>query len=152
MLISNLMLNIQTHASRLSGEFVADVVSNPKTPNLARMAREDMERVALDLYVRLADWLAAKQAEELEAEFRTRAHRQRKAGLPLSEIVFAVILLKKHVWEFVKRNVVVDSIGDLYQRDEVIVLISEFFDRLLYATSQGYEEGVEPWEMPRLMR
>jgi hypothetical protein len=54
------------------------------------------------------------------------------------------------VWDFVKRNTLVDSIGDLYQRDEVIVLIAEFFDRLLYATTKGYEEGEEPWTMPQL--
>jgi hypothetical protein len=152
MLISNLMMNIQTHAKKLAAEFVSDLVSNPKTPHIAKMEREDLERVALELYTRLADWVAAKQAEELEAEFRARAARQRKAGLPLSEIVYAVILLKQHVREFVKRNAVVDSIHDLYQRDEVLVLMGEFFDRLIFATTQGYEEGEEPWTMPRLLR
>jgi hypothetical protein len=152
MLISNLMLNIQTHAESLAAAYVLDLTANPKTPHIAKLPREDLERVACDLYARLYDWLGEKKTEALETEFRDRARRQRKAGLPLSEIVFGVILLKKQVWEFVVRNVLVDSIGDLYQRDEVIVLIGEFFDRLLYATAKGYEEGEEPWTMPRLMR
>jgi hypothetical protein len=152
MLISNLMLNIQTHAQKLTDEFVADVVSNPKTPHIATLAREDLDRAAGHLYASLADWLAAKEAEALENDFRDRAARQRKAGVPLNEIVYAVLLLKKHVWEFVKRNAVVDSIGDLYQRDEAILLIGEFFDRLVYATVKGYEEGESSWEMPRLLR
>jgi hypothetical protein len=152
MLISDLMLNIQTHAQKLADEFVSDVVSNPMTPHIATVPREDLDRAASHLYASLTDWLAEKQAEALETNFRERASRQRKAGVPLNEIVFAVMLMKKHVWEFVKRNAVVDSIGDLYQRDEAILLISEFFDRLLYATVKGYEEGESPWEMPRLLR
>jgi hypothetical protein len=152
MLISNLMLNIQTHADALTTAFVSDLVSNPKTPFLARVAREDLERGAATLYTSLADWLAEKQADKLETNFRARASRQRKAGVPLSEIVFAVILLKRHLWEFVKRNALVDSIGDLYQRDEVIVLIGEFFDRLLYATAKGYQEGGEPWQESTLLQ
>jgi hypothetical protein len=150
--ISDLMLNIQSNAQRLAAEYVADLVANPKTPHFAKLAREDLERVADELYGKLADWLAERHVEGLETEFRARARRQRKAGMPLTEIVYAVLLLKAHVWGFVKRNAMVDSIGDLYQRDEAIVLIGEFFDRLIYATAKGYEEGEEPWEMPRLVR
>jgi hypothetical protein len=152
MLISNLMLNIQTHAQSLATEYVADLVSNPKTPHIAMRAHEDLERAALTLYARLADWLHEKDAEEVEAEFRARARRQRKAGIPLSEIVYAVVLLKKHVWEFVKRNAVVDSINDLYQRDEVIVLMAEFFDRVLFSTAKGYEDAEESWSEPGPLR
>jgi hypothetical protein len=150
MLISDLMLNIQTHAEKLTADFVADVRTHPNTSHLARVPIEELTRGASTLYARLAEWLAEKQIDEVEASFRSRARRQRQAGLPLSEIVCAVILMKKQVWEFVKRNAVVDSIGDLYQRDEAVILIGEFFDRLLYVTAQGYEEGEGRWEEPRL--
>ena len=53
--------------------------------------------------------------------------------------------------KFVVRNVMIDSIGDRYQRDEVIVLIAEFFDRLVYATAKGYEEAREHWTDLKLM-
>jgi GAF domain-containing protein len=65
MLISNLMLNIQTHAQKLASEYVADLVSNERTPHVAKIAREDLERVAVDIYARLSDWLAEKHADEL---------------------------------------------------------------------------------------
>ena len=152
MLISNLMLNIQTHAQTLAAEYVRDLESNAKTAHLAKLGHEDLERAALMLYGKLADWLAEKNAKEIEADFRARARRQRQAGIPLSEVLFAVVLLKKHVWEFVKRNVVIDSIGDLYLRDEVIVLIAEFFDRVLYATAKGYEEAERTWTDPKPLR
>jgi hypothetical protein len=150
MLISNLMLSIESHAEKLTADFVKDLETNRKTSHFARMAHEDLTRGASTLYARLADWLGEKHTDELEANFKSRARRQRQAGIPLSEIVYAVILLKKQVWEFVKRNAVVDSIGDLYQRDEAFVLIGEFFDRLLYVTTQGYEEGEERWEDPKI--
>jgi hypothetical protein len=150
MLLSNLMLSIQTHADKLTADFVADLVSDPRTERLARLPQEDLTRGVVTLYGRLAHWLVEKHPDELEANFRSRARRQRQAGIPLSEIVVAVILVKKQLWEFVKRNTLVDSIGDLYQRDEAFVLIGEFFDRLLYVTALGYEEGEERWEEPKL--
>ena len=150
MLISNLMLGIQSHAEKLTADFVSDLRSNPNTSHFGRVSHEDLSRGAITLYARLSDWLVNKNPEELEADFRARARRQRHAGVPLSEIVYAVILLKKQVWEFVKRNMVIDSIGDLYQRDEAFILVGEFFDRLFYVTALGYEEGEEQWEEPKL--
>lgn len=141
MLVPNLILAIETHAQSLASEFVTDLMSNPKVFTLRKMGREDLERAALGVYGRLSAWLAAKDPKEIEELFTSRARMQRQAKVPLREIVFAVILLKKHVWEFVKRNALVDSITDLYARDEAIILIAEFFDRLLYATVCGYEEG-----------
>jgi hypothetical protein len=150
MLIPNLMLAIESHADRLAKDFVADLNQNPKTPCLRRRDTEELERVARDLYAQIAKWLSETNPEEVEAKFKARARRQRKAGIPLSEIVMAVILLKKHVWEFVKRNAEVDSINDLYQRDEVMIRVAEFFDRVLYAVARGYEEGEECWADPTL--
>jgi hypothetical protein len=151
MLIPNLILAIETHAETLAAEFVADLMSNPKVYRLRKMGKEDLERAALGLYGRLSAWLAVKDPKEIEDLFTSRARVQRQAEIPLREIVFAVLLLKRHVWEFVKRNALVDSISDLYARDEVIILIAEFFDRMLYATVCGYEEGgSEQWTEPKL--
>jgi hypothetical protein len=150
MLISNLMLSIQTHAEKLTADFVSDLETSPNTRHFAQFSREELTNGARTLYTRLAEWLAEKRIDEIELSFRSRARRQRQAGIPLSEIVWAVMLLKKHVWEFVKRNSIVDSIADLYQRDEAVILIGEFFDRLLYVTVQGYEEGEERWVEPKL--
>src|SRR4051812_14993112 len=115
MLLTNLMLSIQTHADQLTADFLKDVESNPRTEHLAKAPHEDVVHGARSLYGHLADWLGEKHPDALEENFRARARRQRQAGIPLSEIVYAVILLKKHAWEFVKRNALVDSIGDLYQ-------------------------------------
>jgi hypothetical protein len=148
MLISNLMLSIQTHAEKLTASFVSDVKNDPKMAHLASVRHEELTSAARSLYCRLAEWLAEKHPEELEAHFARGARRQRRAGIPLSEIVYAVILIKKQLWEFVKRNALVDSIGDLYQRDEALILIGEFFDRLIYVTVQGYEEAEPRWKEP----
>lgn len=47
----------------------------------------------------------------------------------------------RHDWEFVTRNAIVDSAGELEGRDEAITLIADFLDRFLLATVQPYEEG-----------
>lgn len=148
MLFSNLLHNIETHADKLTAEFVADLETNPKTWHFARIAHDDLASGATNLYGRLADWLGVRDHGALDADFTARAMRQRNAGIPLSEVLYAVILLKKHVWEFVKRNALVDSIDDLYQRDEAIILIAEFFDKLIYATALGYEGVEEHWKDP----
>jgi hypothetical protein len=151
MLLPNLILAIESHAGSLATDFVDDLMSNPDVFTLRKVGREDLEQAAIGVYGRLSAWLAVKNPKEIEELFTTRARAQRQANVPLREIVFAVILLKRHVWEFVKRNALVDSISDLYARDEAIILIAEFFDRLLFATVCGYEAGEdEYYTLPKL--
>ena len=150
MLIPNLIMAIESHAQSLATELVDDLMSNPKLFHMRRRGREDLEQTAVEVYGRLSAWLTAKNPKEIEQLFTARARVQRQAGIPLTEIVYAVLMLKRHVWEFVKRNALVDSINDLYARDEVIILIAEFFDRLVYAAVRGYEEGEQRLEEPKL--
>ena len=148
MLIPHLILAIEANADRLAAELVADVASNPKTLCLRMMDSAEIEQAARSLYGQLATWLEERRAEDLEESFRSRARRQRKVGIPLSEIIYVVTLFKKHIWDFVKRNAMVDSMSDLYQRDEALILIAEYFDRIIYAAAIGYEQGAERWQDP----
>ena len=60
-------------------------------------------------------------------------------GVPASELIYAVLRLKAHVWDFIRRNDAWQNEVELYQADELISRVSHFFDVAIYNAVQGHE-------------
>ena len=72
--------------------------------------------------------------------FHGAGQKQAADGVPLSAVVYAWLLCKRHLWAFVRRNDLANTELELYEEEEVAVRIGEFFDRAIYHTIRGYEE------------
>lgn len=151
MILPNMIRMIEQHADSLTAEVVADLRSNPRTSYIRRKSTEELERRAHDLFAHPGRFLTEKNEEELEQTFGETARRLHDEDAPLSEVVSVITVIKKHLWEFVKRNAPVDSINDLYQLEEVSVLIGRFFDEATYVAVRKYESIHKHWKDPRLM-
>ena len=73
-----------------------------------------------------------------------------RQGIPFSEIVYVLMLTKKHLRKFIREHGLVDFSGDrvtpdelvpveLYAIQELSCLVGEFFDRALYHLVRGNE-------------
>ena len=151
MVLPDLIQMIELHADKLTAEIVGDLRSNPRTSFLHSRSTEDLERRAHNIYGHLGRWLAEKDESEIDGLYGEAARRLHAANVPLSEVVSVIILLKRHLLDFIKRNVLVDSANDLYQVGEIRARIGEFFDEGLYAATKTYESIHPHWEDPKLM-
>lgn len=151
MILPNLIQMIELHADSLTAELIADLKSNPRTSFLHRRSTEDLERRAHQLYAHLGGWLAEKDPAEIESLYGESARRLHGDNVPLSEVVYAVILVKRHLLDFVKRNALVDTINDLYSVEEMGLNIGRFFDEAIYVSTRTYESIHTPWKDPQLM-
>ena len=135
-----LMKQIETHAEQLTQRVINAVRTSPRTRFLRDLSEEELRRRFFDLFRNLGRWLSEKSEDEIEAIYGDIGRRRCREAVPLSELVYALVLVKQTLWDYVQQNVVAVSESSLYQEELVAELIDRFFDRGLYHTVRGYEE------------
>lgn len=135
-----LMKQIETHAEQLTERIIQAIRTNPRTKSISVLSEEELKRRFFDLFRNFGRWLSEKGEDEIEAIYGEIGRRRCLDGTPLNELVFALVLVKQHVGDYVETNLVPASEGNLYQEELVIGMMSRFFDRVVYHTVRGYEE------------
>jgi hypothetical protein len=150
MLGARLLLLIQSHAGPLTRETLQDLTTNDRTPSFRRLRQPELEtRVAL-LFNNLAKWIGDPSDEAVRREYEEMGRTRFREGVPLSELVFAIILTKKHLRRYIREHGLLDFAGDRVLPDELLPLelhsiqelnyqVGEFFDRALFHLARGYE-------------
>jgi hypothetical protein len=150
MLGARLLLLIQSHAGPLTRETLQDLVTNERTPTFRRLRLPDLEsRVAL-LFNNLARWIGDPNDDAVRKEYEEMGRTRFREGVPLSELVYAIMLTKKHLRRYIREHGLVDFSGDRITPDELLPLelhsiqelnyqVGEFFDRALFYLTRGYE-------------
>jgi len=143
MLSARLVQMIQDHAEELTRGVINDLQSNRRTPAYHRLSREELQHRTYNVYRNLGHWLGHKTDEAIEASYCELAKKRLAEGIPLSEVVYALILTKDHLREYIRGAGLVDSAVELYQEQELRRLVGHFFDKAIYYTVRGYEREVD---------
>lgn len=143
MLSARMIRLIEDHAEDLTSEVLKDIGTNPRTPSYHRLSRDELHRRLYDVYHNLGRWLGEKSDASVEATYTSLGRTRRSEGVPLSEVVYALILIKEHLRGYIRRAGVVDSAVELYQEEELNLMIGHFFDKTVYYTVKGYEGSAD---------
>ncbi len=143
MLSARLVHSIENHADELFRGLLDDLQSNPRTPAYHRLDREELRGRLYDVYRHLGRWLADATEEHVEAVYSELGRKRHVEGIPLSEVVCALVLAKYHLRDYIRTCGLTDSAVDLYQEQELQRLVGRFFDRAVYHTVRGYEGEVK---------
>ena len=150
MLGARLLLLIQSHAGSLTRETLQDLVTNERTAAFRHLRPAELEsRVAL-LFNNLARWIGDPSDEAVRKEYEEMGRTRFREGVPLSELIYAIILTKQHLRRYIREHGLVDFSGDRITPDELLPLelhsiqelnyqVGEFFDRALFYLTCGYE-------------
>ena len=74
------------------------------------------------------------------ATWRSACSGQRQ-GVLLSELMYAIILTREHLWEFLKQEAKLEKPKEVFGELEMLELLEQFFDRAMYYAAQGYEKA-----------
>jgi hypothetical protein len=148
MLSARLVRLIEDHAEDLTRSVLADLASNPRTPAYHRIPRDELHHRVHDVYRNLGRWLGDKTDEAVEPSYLSLGRRRLAEGVPLSEVVYALILTKHHLASFIRSAGLVDSAVELYQEEELNLLVDHFFDKAVYHTVRGYEQAAAGSPVP----
>ncbi len=133
---------IEHHATELSHGLMEKVLHSEKTHDFRRIPRDELQDRAFQIYRNLSDWLLNKTEEEIEEKFSYIGHRRHHQKVALSQVIYALLLTKGHLWEFLRLEGIADTAIELLQERELFHLVDQFFDKAIYYASVGYEHAM----------
>ncbi len=143
MLAVRLVQLIEDHAEELTRGLLNDLGTNARIPSYRKFPRDELRRRVYDVYRNLGRWLGEKTDEMIAASYRELGQRRCAEGIPLSEVVYALILIKYRLRDYIRCSGLVDSAVDLFQEQELHRSVGQFFDKAVYYTVVGYERASE---------
>ena len=150
MISARLIELIENHAPALSHDITHDLVSGERTRGFRAVKRDELEARIFDLLQHLGNWIGEPDSKRVEAEFGDWGRRRFNQGIPLSEILYAIIILKQHLRRYITDHGLVDAAFPRVDGDYVLPMhlqslqdlhatVDAFFDEALYRLARGYE-------------
>ncbi len=143
MMLYRLVRLIETHSEALAGCLLDRVQNSELTPTFNKNVtpQELRERVG-EIYRHLGEWLMSKDELHLEQRYLQIGARRASQRVPMSELIWVIVLTKENLWEFVKQESVLDRPVEVFGELEMLQLLEQFFDRAIYYASVGYELAI----------
>jgi hypothetical protein len=150
MLGARLLQLIEAHAGPLSRDVVDDLMTNERTPTFRRLNAADVETRVSALFYGLGKWIGDADEDAVRDEYEDMGRVRFRQGVPVSELIYALLIMKSHLRGYIREHALVDFAGDRVAPQELLPLelhsiqdinyrVGEFFDRALYHLARGYE-------------
>jgi hypothetical protein len=136
----SLVRQIEQHADKLAADVVRTIKSDRRASAYHQLSDQKFEEYALDLYKNLGQWLRSRTWSALETVYERKGRDRYHDGMPLAHVVFAFTKTKAMLLEYIRSSVE----GDHSERDmelQLVLTISQFFDRVIYHIVMGYEDA-----------
>lgn len=140
MLGMRLVKLIEAHSGELCRDLTEQIRRSERTSDFQKIPAEELRLAASEVYRNLGDWLLQKTDNDIELRFREVAARRMAEGIRLHQFVWALLLTRDHLWQFLRYQSVGDNIVALFGELELQRLLNQFFDRAIYYAVLGYEE------------
>lgn len=131
---------IETHSDQLARGLLERIENSERCREfIHKVPPEELRQRVYEIYHNLGQWLLRKTERDVEQRYMAIGERRASQGVSLSQVVFAIIATKEHLWEYVAKEALADRPVELFQELELFQLVEQFFDRALYFAAIGYE-------------
>lgn len=132
---------IEKNADGLTRAWLNDVRKHPDTVTYHRFDEKMLYDRAFAVYSQIGRWVSRKTTkDDIAKYYKALGKERREEGFELSEVIYALILTKRHLWLKVLSDGLLDSALDLYKALELNNRVVLFFDRAFFYTTAGYME------------
>lgn len=135
-----LMHLIERHSEELAIGLTHKLRASERTVDFRKIPSDELCEGTEGLYCHLGEWLLGKTEKDLEERFREIGTRRAAEGIGLHQFVWALIISREHLFQFLGAQAFADSVVELYSELELQQALSQFFDRAMYYGVLGYEE------------
>jgi light-regulated signal transduction histidine kinase (bacteriophytochrome) len=139
MLSNRLVRLIETHANELALNLAEKVQASEQLSEYRKVLSYELNARVYEIYHQLGNWLLERKEQDIEHRYTAIGSRRAAQGVPLSQLIRAIVLTKQNLWEFLKRESVVDNPIELFGQQELLELLDQFFDSAIYYAAMGYE-------------
>jgi hypothetical protein len=138
-LSDRLIRTIESSAEEFAQRTVKKLLSSPRTESYHKLAEMDLYNRCYEVYRNLGRWLWEKSDQAVQARFKELGEKRCQEGIPLGEVLWALVLTKNCLLDSLGEYWLADSAMELYQQQELDRLIGHFFDRSVCYTAESYE-------------
>ncbi|MGQ9671522.1 MAG: hypothetical protein ACUVV5_00135 [Candidatus Aminicenantales bacterium] len=132
---------IERNATELTNSWLIDVRRELSLSTYRNFDNIELYNRAYRVYSQLGRWISQETTkEDIARDYMALGAERRKEGFALSEVIQALILIRRNLWKKILEEGVLDTTLDLYQAIELNNRVTLFFDRAIYFTAVGYEK------------
>ena len=132
---------IHNHADEITNNWLEDIKTNETTPTYAAFDQKKLYTRAYRVYSNLGKWISRETSkEEIKHMYNELGRKRYREGFPLSEVIQAFALTRRHLWLRVLNEGLLSTAMDLIDALELNNRVVLFFDRAVFYTAQGYED------------
>jgi hypothetical protein len=141
MTLYRLVRLIETHSNELASCLLNRVRSSEATVAYDQVPDEDLKDRVYEIYRHLGDWLITRDQFDLEERYEKIGARRANQSVPFSQLVWAIVLTKDNLWEFLKLHSEMERPVEVFGELEMLQLLDLFFDRAIHFAAIGYEKA-----------
>ncbi len=133
---------IEHHSENLAESLLLKVQRSPLTMDYKKVPSGELKDRVREIYQHLGSWLLEKSEVEVERRYADIGARRYQQGVPLSQVVWAIVLTKENLWEYIRDETIPDRPVEVFGELEALRLLDQFFDRAICAVALGYEQAI----------
>ena len=132
---------VETHSDDLASSLLNRVRQSPALPSYGSVPPEELKQRVSEIYDHLGQWLLGKSEADIEQRYREVGARRFRQQVPLSELIWAIILTKENLWDFLNRESFPGFEVEVLAEHEVFRMLDQFFNRAIHYAAIGYEQA-----------
>jgi hypothetical protein len=133
---------IETHPDQLAAALLERTMASEKTANyVEKVPPDDLRQKVYEIYKQLGQWLQDKSEPDVQLRYTEIGRLRARQGVLLSQLIWAIILVKDNLLDFLKTETVNDRAAEVFGQLEIFQLLDQFFDRAVYYAAIGYESA-----------
>jgi len=150
MIALKLVRLIENHHEQLAHSLMRKLEESSKCRDLIRLVpRQEIELRVEEVYRHLSDWLVTRTEHDVFVSYTALGEHRFQQEVPFQQLMWAIMLVKENLWDFLERESVEVSAMNLHGEFELLRMLDHFFDKALYYASLGYWEAHEFEERER---
>lgn len=132
---------IEKHADPIARAWTKDLLRSARTASYHEIPEETLIPLAIRFYDNFRQMFYSDRPAETSREFFVRyAEEQYAAKIPLHEAIYALILMRRHIWLYAEFQVIFITAVEQKQAVDSLVRTILMFDYAITFMSQRYQE------------
>ncbi|NOX19054.1 MAG: hypothetical protein GXO87_12340 [Chlorobi bacterium] len=132
---------IEEHAEYLTRRWLDEVKMNSATKSYQKLPENVLRERVFTVYKNLGEYMLSDDSnyEKCARHYFNLGQERAKEEIPLNEVIYALILSRVLLWNYISENGFIDGALELHNALNFYQKINAFFDKALYFSSLGYE-------------
>ena len=130
---------VRDHGEEIATMWLRDLRRSPQTPSYGVVSDEELVNASEFALTQVDEYFGGQPSgSNIAAFFHNLGATRAAQGLPLAELVSAILLLKREIWMSARTHGVWESAMDLQRAVDLNRELGRFFDRAVYHATAGY--------------